>query len=228
MVILLSIYALILKSKMVDGPIYLDGARIPPCISDMADLPIHLVIAHATDATATRGTAFLINSNHWVTAAHVVDATLRYITIYADVKLSAKVIFIDDAADIAILETEAVDYTPIAIKNIPHNVMDVVWNVGYPGWAHRTQVVSTGSVITDGDTNGMISTDARVMTGMSGGPTLSCIGGNIEASSVISLFTQELVSIETINTINGVLVRRTYINSGESFSSVLDRINYEF
>ena len=208
--------------------VFINGASNPPCVADIRDLPIFEIRARMERGESFRGSTFLIDHNHWATAAHVVDGDIRSLSIYTpDGVIQGKLVYYDEVADVAVIKTpEIVNYDPIVVKMKESNYLDSVWNVGYPGWANDRQVVSSGKVI--GYSEGMIYTNAMVMTGMSGGPTLSCDGDNLEATGVISMFSQELLSVREIENGDDAIteIEKTYINSGESFSAILHNVDY--
>jgi len=208
--------------------VFLNGAIKPPCVNDLNNLPIFELRARMSVGESFRGTTFLIDDTHWITAAHVVKGKIESLSIYTgNGVVNGKLVYYDEVADVAVIKTPLVsDYDPIDVKKDEAFFLDDVWNVGYPGWAADKKVISSGKVI--GYSEGMIFTNASVMTGMSGGPTLSCNGDSLEANGVISLFSKELLSVRKVkNADDGRMeIEKTYINTGESFSAILNRVNY--
>lgn len=207
--------------KTVVNPLFLHGAANPPCVDDVNKLPISVVVATLSNGDIYRGTAFMIESNKWMTAAHVVEGELDNISIsLGDSLLNGKIAFIGTKdEDIAIIETESVtNYTPMHVANHDPDYFEHVWNIGYPRWAGTRQVVTGGHVIGDIGDN-MVLTSALVMGGMSGGPTVHCEGDSLHVNGVIKSYRTELTSRNTV-IIDGVhTIENSYINSGEGYST---------
>lgn len=205
----------------------INNASMPPCVDDINKLPIFLITANMRAGIDFRGTAFLIDDETWVTAAHVIDGDVEEMLIHTPTaNLIATLQSVDVTNDIAILTTRSVpEYDPLSVKFDDLLFMEDIWNVGYPGWAGMNEVISSGKVFGHSSI-GMLYTSATVMQGMSGGPTLSCNGPIVEVSSVISMFAKELFS-ETTLIIDGVqTVEKVYINTGDSFSARLNQTDH--
>lgn len=206
--------------------LFLQNAKTPPCAENINDLPISLVYTTLADGSIFRGTAFMVGMTEWVTAAHVVDGDVIDVSIVLDdTILLGNITYIGDSDnDIAVIQTSAThDYTPLVVggeSELPH--FAEVWNIGYPAWAGRTQVVTSGSVIGTGTTT--LFTSAMVMGGMSGGPTLYCNGDQLQVDGVIKSYRKELTS-ENVSIINGIhTIEKSYVNTGEGFSTLLSSI----
>ena len=198
---------------------------MPPCVANIEDLPISLLTVARADGTLFRGTAFMVDPNIWVTAAHVVDGDIADLNIVLrSGTISGELGYVGDADnDIALIITEDInDYTPLTISDNDPPFFEMVWNIGYPGWAGVQQVVTSGHLIDLFDDK-VVATSAMVMGGMSGGPTVHCIGDELRVNGVIKAYKKQLTS-EQVVIIDGVhTVEKSYINTGEGYSTSLHR-----
>ena len=207
------------------SPLFLQNAKVPPCVANIEDLPISLITATHTDNKVFRGTAFMVDPNIWITAAHVVEGDIADLSIMLrSGPISGVIEYIGDINnDIAIIITEPVDeYIPLVISEDDPAFFERMWNIGYPGWAGTQQVVTSGHLIDLYDDK-VVATSAMVMGGMSGGPTVHCNGDELQVDGVIKSYKKQLTS-EQVVIVDGVqTVEKSYINTGEGYSTSLHR-----
>jgi len=199
----------------------------PQCVESVPNLPIFVITVKLKNGATLQGTAFKITDELWATAAHVMGAdidTIDNIGIRTPKgRIAGTLELMDGANDLALIKTvNAYNYEPIPVKNTPILYNGSVWSMGFPMWSRTELVVSEGKII--GDTPIFIVTDAMVMQGMSGGPTLFCDDGVLYATAVISLFEidveYELVMIDGL-----MYIQRFRVNTGTGFSSVLSHLD---
>lgn len=206
------------------------ASTIPTCGPDVASLPIFLVYVDPSDGSGTqRGTTFLVDDEYWITAAHVVsDGLADKIEISTEFGLiPADIVSINIDADIAILQSAPMlEYNPIQVDDIEYDYFDPIWNVGFAGWADKKQVISSGYV--EGFGEGVVYTSSMIEGGMSGGPTLSCIDGELKTGSIISKYSNSYHSERLVIVDGDEYIRETYVNSGNSLSALLSEIDHGF
>ena len=206
------------------------ASTIPTCGPEVASLPIFLVYVDPSDGSGKkRGTTFLVDDEYWITAAHVVsDGLADKIEISTELGLiPADIVSINIDADIAILQSAPMlEYNPIQVDDIEYDYFDPIWNVGFAGWADKKQVISSGYV--EGFGEGVVYTSSMIEGGMSGGPTLSCIDGELKTGSIISKYSNSYHSERLVIVDGDEYIRETYVNSGNSLSALLSEIDHGF
>ena len=118
------------------------------------------------------GTGFVIAPERVVTAAHVVDGANGPSVITPDQELTGRVLAVDRALDVALLEVSGLSAPAIEFASSPPRVLDEVYAFGNPlggGTSASRGIVSAVSDET-------IQTDAAVNPGNSGGPLLDADG----------------------------------------------------
>ena len=207
-------------------PMFLQNAEMPPCVTDINSLPISMLTSTSYDGAEYRGSAFMVDPNIWVTAAHVVDGNVNEVSLYLHGNtIKGTIEFINDnGADIAVIIADTIDgYEPLIISEHDPMFYEEMWNIGYPGWAGQEQVVTSGHLI-DLIDDSLVATTALVMGGMSGGPTVHCNGDQLQVDGVIRSYRKQLTSEEVV-IIDGIhTIEKSYINTGEGYSTSLHRV----
>lgn len=138
------------------------------------------------------GTAWLINPNHIVTAAHVVTNSKNVRVVINEVLVDANVVDSDEFNDVAILKlNKPISSKPLNLSNQNIRLGNDIVVVGYP----LSTVLGNKIQVTSGvvSANGGIGNDKRVLQitapiqpGNSGGPLLNMFG------EVVGLVTSKL------------------------------------
>ena len=127
----------------------------------------------------SRGTAFYIGNNEWLTAAHVIEGETTVPLHNGDIQLQATVTAGDSVTDLALLSA------PPAATTLRFGVLsgmvagEAMYAVGFPLYEADSPAVSRGvmsRVETDRRAGKLIVTDAAVNPGNSGGPVLDACG----------------------------------------------------
>ncbi len=143
--------------------------------------------------TAEIGTGFVINDDGYiVTNHHVVASAKKEILIFprdSTKPLPAKLIFIDDNRDLAILRVEGFKRTPLPLASIEPRLGASVYAFGYPGNGDRLDFAHTATLTTGvvgrmftapwfkgGTDIRLIQHEAAVNPGNSGGPLVNACG----------------------------------------------------
>src|SRR5579864_954800 len=109
-----------------------DHAPTPPSADSSA--PVFEVDVEGIPAGMTaRGTSFPLGSGLWLTARHVVGDDCEQIVLIIDGKnVFAKIKYLDQNADLAVLQTEPVAVPPLPIEAADPNEDDGAFAFGFP------------------------------------------------------------------------------------------------
>lgn len=128
------------------------------------------------------GTGWLINPNHLVTAAHVVNNAKNIAVIFRDEAINASIVSSDDYNDIAILKlSKPLPLKPLILASNSSKLGDDIWVMGFPLSSVlgnkiqlTTGVVSATAGI--GNDKRILQITAPIQPGNSGGPLLNSNG----------------------------------------------------
>lgn len=179
----------------------------PVCEPNLSSLPIFPIemVTSSVDGDGKLqfhvgiGTAFLVEPNIWVTAAHVIDDAYVTISIHEaeNIYTDAEVLWIDRDVDIAILRGDSSNHQALSITNSV-GVGDRIYSVGFPKYSSNTIVSFIGEIV--GTTDNGFAQTSLMIGGMSGGPTLSCNLGTISVVGVnTAYFTKSTTRSITVN-----------------------------
>lgn len=118
----------------------------------------------------------VFENNRVLTAAHAVQGGGLFYVRVADRFLTADLLMVDHANDLAVLAVDTESIKPIHIAGFAPSIAQPVWAVGYP----RAQAMTTSRGVFQLNREGALHTSASIDSGQSGGGLLSCKDGSWE------------------------------------------------
>ena len=139
----------------------------------------------------------IISNNLVITAAHVLEDSSDVIAVVNEKYYQAKILFIDQETDIALLSVRTDNLSPIPLSKSELNARQEVWAVGFP----RAQAQHTSIGQFNFKQAEAIHTSAGIDVGESGGGLLSCENGKFVLAGMLRgygayLTNGELVRLE--------------------------------
>ncbi len=123
----------------------------------------------------------VIEKNRVITVAHAVRGIDRIFVGIGEGYREARVISVDEPADLAYLAVETEDIPPLAMADRPPSKGESVWATSFPLAAN--QRVSTGFF--EAMNNGRLYTSVHINSGSSGGGLLRCEYGTVKLAGLI-------------------------------------------
>jgi V8-like Glu-specific endopeptidase len=151
------------------------------------------------------GTGFVINDDGYVvTNHHVVEEAGKEILVIPKDSLSAplqaKLVYVDDSRDLAVLRVTGLHKTPLPLASIEPRLGTSVYAFGYPGISDRLETAQSATLTTGvvgrmftaawnkgGTEIRMIQHEAAVNPGNSGGPLFNACGQVVGVNTQTSL-----------------------------------------
>ncbi|MFN3189543.1 MAG: S1C family serine protease [Aureliella sp.] len=127
------------------------------------------------------GTAFAVTKHHVISCAHVVGNGRRFTLMVDEVEYLARVIQVDHERDLALLEVEGAEFTPLPLASSDELALaEEVYAFGYPlsDLLGENIKVARGIVAGIGREVGkdQITIDGAINPGNSGGPVVNSLG----------------------------------------------------
>lgn len=139
------------------------------------DKTLEAILPVATDH-GSYASGVVFSANRVLTAAHAVEgAESFFVEVGADYR-AADLVFIDHAADLAVLAVDTDDILPIELALAEPAERQPVWAVGFP----RAQGKTTSFGVFQRSRAGALHTSAPIDSGQSGGGLLGCEAGSYQ------------------------------------------------
>ena len=138
------------------------------------DLQAITAIVPVTTDHGSFASGIVVDQNRVLTAAHAIQGGGHFFVRIGDTYLSADLIMVNHADDLAILAVNTSHLVPLPINEVSPQASEQVWAVGYP----RAQSISASSGTFQKFVGNVLHTSASIDPGQSGGGLLSCSQGS--------------------------------------------------
>ncbi len=183
---------------LLSGCTQVAAANLPSDSSARCELPdsqTRASIVHIKSSRGSTASGVVIGKNRVLTVAHAVDLDSRFTAEIEGQRVEAQVLATDETNDLALLSVPTGDLKIIPLSNVPLEVEEPVWALGFP--LAKSQRLSLG--LYHRVYNGRLYTSTHVNSGVSGGGLLRCEGGQFALAGVVHGFVAQVRNEEFIN-----------------------------
>lgn len=125
--------------------------------------------------------AVVVDRNTVITAAHALSDAIRTFVRIGDEYREGRILSVDAAKDIAVLEVDTTGLAPIRLSRQEPRANQRVWAIGFPQAQSKTTSLGQFSAEVDG----ALHTSAPIDAGESGGGLLTCEKGNFVLAGML-------------------------------------------